>query len=104
MNEERLQVLQMIADGTITPEQGDELLAALGASAATLERQRERVSSGVSGWTNTSARGSTLTRLSEARMHGVTPEYIRGLSELGYGNLPLEQYIELRVAGVTPEF
>lgn len=104
MSEERLQVLQMVAAGTITPDQGEDLLAALGPTNSASGGPPGRHDHSVAQWSRVSTSGSVLGRLSEARLHGVTPEYIRNLAELGYRNLPLEVYVGLRDHGVTPEY
>ena len=38
-----------------------------------------------------------------ARDHGVTPEYVRGLKDLGYSQLSIEELRTLRDHGATPE-
>jgi SHOCT-like protein len=104
MSEERLQVLQMVAAGTITPDQGEDLLAALGPANSMTTGSPGRHGHITGQWSRVSTSGSVLGRLSEARLHGVTPEYIRSLAEFGYRNLPLEVYVGLHDHGVTPEY
>ena len=38
------------------------------------------------------------------RIHGVTPEFIKELKELGYGGLSEERLVQFKIHGVTPEF
>ena len=103
MGDEQLQVLQMVAAGTITPEQGEDLLSALETSHSQVSvPATERRQTG--DWSGVRTSRGVLTRLSEARLLGVTPEFIRGLTALGYGDLQLEQYIALRSHGITSEF
>lgn len=110
MNEERRRILEMLAKGTITPEQANELLDVLdeevAASAAarpnpartfTRASRRERRSNG-------SGMSPALQKLTEARMMGVTTEYIREMSELGFAGSALEELVQMRVHGITPDF
>ena len=104
MNEERQRILQMLADGKITPEQADQLLDALGSdeparsdewSAPRQESRRPRER----------RRGDpTLRILAKASMHGVTSDYIAEMRAAGYGDLTLEQLISMRIHGVTSDF
>jgi hypothetical protein len=38
------------------------------------------------------------------RIHGVTPEFVRELKELGYGGLERRQLVRMRIHGVDPAF
>jgi hypothetical protein len=37
-------------------------------------------------------------------MHGVTPEYLRGIADAGYAGLPAGEIVELRQHGVPSDF
>jgi hypothetical protein len=38
------------------------------------------------------------------RIHNVSPQFIRELKELGYGDVREEQLVRFRIHGVTPDF
>ena len=42
--------------------------------------------------------------LVQFRIHGVTTEFVRELSELGYSRVPAQKLVEMRIHGVTPAF
>jgi hypothetical protein len=107
MNEERKQILQMLADGKVTPEQAGELLDVLEDQPVAAGAQ----SSSVAYWPRWEPRSrsregryATLNRLAEARAHGVTPDFLREMADLGYSGLTLRELIALRNYGVTPEY
>jgi hypothetical protein len=95
-----MQVLEMVAVGTITPQQGAELLDALSTAPARIagigeeprhERRRRRT------------RFSTddVVQLSD---HGVEPSFIRAIDALGLGTLGVDQLIRLYDHGIAPAF
>ena len=106
MNEEQVKILRMVAEGTISPEQGDELLGVIesekGAAYAGADYIRRSAVSRPSPRTGVSA--EAVKRLTQARIHGVDSTFIRELGEEGIGDLSLEELIELRVHGVSPQF
>ena len=40
----------------------------------------------------------------EMRIHGVSPDFVREMGELGYQDLPASRWIEMRIHGVGPDF
>jgi hypothetical protein len=99
MNEERRRVLEMVAAGTITPEQGDELLDALGTEpvpkpevTATRASSRQRKPKFTS---------DELVRLGT---HGVDAAYMRGLRDAGLSDLTADEIIQLYNHGIDPAF
>jgi hypothetical protein len=42
--------------------------------------------------------------LEELRIHGVDPEYLKGLKDAGYNGLSAEQVTDLRIHGVSSDF
>jgi hypothetical protein len=106
MNEERRQVLEMVAAGTVSAEQGDELLAALEGPTRSMPmprvqvrtRREERASR------SNGELDSVVDRLSAAARYGITSEFIEELRELGYTNLTLEELIGLAKYGADAAF
>jgi hypothetical protein len=103
MTDERLQVLEMVAAGTITAEQGSELLDALGDEPEPRFRAHREVRQAREERRGR-RRNSVFHELTEAKLHGVGPEYIQEMREAGFGDAPLKELIEARIHGVDGEF
>lgn len=112
---ERVQVLEMLVSGRLTVEQADQLLDALAESGSThtaapmvrpdapeppVWREARRTGRRPP----SSQRGLSRSQLVEFKIHGVTPEYIRAMGEIGLDNLSPERLIELRTHGVAPAY
>lgn len=108
MEQEQRQVLEMVAAGVITPEEGTQLLDALGGEprGAAPSPSQPATQVGVPYVRRRPGKQSTaaLGKLMRASIHGVTPEYIREMESLGFGGLDLEQLSQMRIHGVTPSF
>jgi hypothetical protein len=128
MEEQRVQVLDMLEAGTITAQQANELLVALGdelAQAAPAQRgpgERSNRSAREEGrrgredarWIRKThdrherserpERREAVRMLAEAAAHGVDPNYIRELREAGITDLSLKELIELSIHGVSAQY
>jgi len=100
MNEERRRVLEMVAAGTITPEQGDELLDAL--STETVRKSEPAAESRVG--RRLKSPKFTTEELIQLGNHGVDATYMRGLRDAGLLHLSVDEIIGLYNHGVQPEF
>src|SRR5437660_7526042 len=113
MKEERRQVLVMLSEGKITAEQASELLDALGDSVPPRPnpgyappRPSMSVNMPRPPYPPRPRRGldRDLKELMEASIHGVTPDYIREMTNAGFDDLSMKDLIELRIHGVSPEY
>jgi hypothetical protein len=98
MNNERRQVLEMVAAGTITPEQADELLDALGIEPVPKPEMTTRVSS------RSRKPKFTSDELVMLGSHGVDGKYVRSLRDAGLSNLTVDEIIQLYNHGIDPAF
>lgn len=105
MERETMQVLEMVASGTVTPEQGAELLGALTFEDAPRRYvQPERPVAAKSGRRHRREARPSVEKIYEARAHGVDAGYINEMRELGFGDLSLEELTEMRMHGVDRDF
>jgi hypothetical protein len=109
MSEERLKVLEMLANGRITVEQANQLLATLGLS------DEPRNDLGLDEHDNTEVEDEapdtnsrfgewSFEQILEMSTIGVEPEYIRKVRDAGLTDLSFEQILQMGVLGVEPEF
>src|SRR3712207_6005218 len=113
MSEERLSVLRMLAEGKITAEQADELISALDGEPAAETADASRAVApppapaaerpGAAGTSQSGFADLTLDQLTEFKMHGVDPAFIREMREI-YPDIEPEQLIEFKIHGVSADF
>jgi len=112
MSEERQKVLEMLAEGRLTPEQADRLLEALGAAAQGTPRANPEPRPNASGDRPRGAAyrqdgflaGLTADQLIEMRQHGVNPAFVQEIRGLGLRDISVDQLIELRDHGVNAAY
>jgi hypothetical protein len=89
MDEERFKIMQMLADGTITTDEADLLLEALDAAPAepaAATGQTQRIAPPWREMPEQPARtfaNLTLDQLIALRTHGVDPDFIRKMRQVG---------------------
>jgi len=105
MSEERQKVLEMLAEGRLTPEQADRLLEALGSLGRGAPRpQPELRPSGADDRQGRFLSGLSADQLIKMRQHGVNPAFIQEMRDLGFTDLSVDQLVKLRIHGVNAEF
>jgi len=100
MAEERWKVLEMLAAGTISVEQADQLLEAIGPQPA----PRADVRSGTKQPTRAAGLGITVEELIELREHDVDADYLHAVRAAGFSGLSVAQIIELREHDVDADY
>ena len=94
MSEESVQVLRMLAEGTINVDDANRLLEALGEEAPIGPESTVRARESARKPEGTEAR-FTLEQIIELSEHEVDPAYIKQLREAGLADLSVQQIIEL---------
>lgn len=107
MNEERMQVLNMLADNKLTVEQANQLLEALGDQPATTE-QRAAVQRQTQPTATNQERDPRADRLAQQladlKAVGVNAAFVREMEALGFVDLTPEQLVDLKAVGVNAQF
>jgi hypothetical protein len=89
-NQERTQILEMVASGKLTIEQADQLLETLGAQSMASAEKRPDQNKNASGFTFTAEQMAAL------EVYEVDADYIRALQEAGLRDLTVKQLISLK--------
>lgn len=107
MGDERMKVLSMLASGTLTVEQANQLLSALGANddavrsddvpVPSVPERRERASEQRFG-------EYTFEQVLQMGTLGVEPAYFKKVRAAGLTDLTFEQILHMGTLGVEPEF
>jgi len=100
MAEERWKVLEMLAAGTISVEQADQLLEAIGPQPS----PRTDIRSNTTPPTRTAGIGITVEELIELREHDVDADYLHAVRSAGFSGLSVEQIIELHEHEVDADY
>jgi hypothetical protein len=90
-NPERTKILEMVAEGSLTIEQADQLLEPLGAQSQASATPRPDQSQNASGFTT-----FTAEQMAALEVYEVDADYIRALQEAGLRDLTVKQLIALK--------
>lgn len=105
MNEERRKVLQMVAEGRVTPEQANQLLEALGGQeqpTATAEPVRQPQPRSAREWDGFAS--LTHQQMIEARMHEMDAAFIREMGGLFDPRPTFDELVEAKIHDLDPEY
>ena len=115
MVQERISILRMLEKGKITVDEATALLDAIDQAAhsdpsrsdepqsAPPDRLQSAQSIGPA-LEETSVSDVNLDRLTEMKIHGVTPEFIQEMHALELPDLSTDRLVEMRIHGVTPDY
>ena len=98
-NQERTQILEMVASGKLTIEQADQLLEILGAQSLADAEKRSDQRQRAAGFTT-----FTGEQLAALAVYEVDADYIRALQEAGLRDLTVKQLISLKNYEVDAEY
>jgi hypothetical protein len=115
MNEERIKVLELLANGKITIDQANQLIEVLNAKDdSSAERHREGAAQPDSGTTiileqqqipaRQDFNSFTFDQVVAMGTVGVKPEFVQRVREAGLTDLTFEQIIEMGTVGVEPDY
>jgi hypothetical protein len=97
-NQERTQILEMVASGKLTIEQADQLLERLGAQSMASAEKRPDQRLRAAGFTFTGEQMAAL------EVYEIDADYIRALQEAGLRDLIVKQLISLKNYEVDAEY
>ena len=98
-NQERTKILEMVAEGSLTVEQADQLLETLGAQNMATASKRPDQSVLPAGFTN-----FTREQMAALAVYEVDVDYIRALQEAGLRDLTVKQLISLKNYEVDADY
>jgi len=114
MSEERIKVLEMLADGKITIDQANQLMEALSGAGESAPGKRYEKSTPHESTTTIlepqqtppqqDFNGFTFDQVIAMGTVGVKPEFVHKVHEAGLTDLSFNQIIEMGTVGVEPEF
>jgi hypothetical protein len=119
MNEERMKILEMLANGQIGVEEAQQLLEAIEPNAsppwpveAIKSGRKEQLVDSLTGTGRAEQKAAerrhapadVIDKMMALRIHGVDAPFVNELRALGLANLGPDQLLAMRIHDVTPEY
>ncbi len=115
MAQERISILRMLEEGKISVDEATALLEVIEQPAQSDQLQPDEPPSASPDTSQslqptrpaadeTSVSDLNLEKLTEMKIHGVTPAFIQEMHALGLSDLSTDNLVEMRIHGVTPDY